>query len=501
MPRQHVVEIDEAADGAGRSPEAAEAVPGDPAASDGSSAREHVGAADGPARAAGASDADDATGDDTGAAADAQATPDSGVDTSGPEHADVMDSDYAQMAGSELATTPSAQTDADAAARPDTDAKAGLDTAEEAEVASVATSDGGPEKAAGRTLRGRFRMPATRRDRVIAAVCVVVVLAGAGTLAWWRLTALPSDAAFRFDGQVTTVDQLDRRIDALRALYGVEQPQDPAKADGFRRDVAKSVALSDILDKAASDMQVVVADKQVNDTMDRYVEQQFGADGHNTFVKALGNVGTSENAVRDEIRRQLTVSALMTRVVGAITVTDSDVKTAYDQRRATLGTPEKRSLRNIVVKDQQTAQTVLDQLKAGTPIEKVASASSLDASTKDKGGALGDVARSEMEQPVADAAFGVPAGQLYGPVQGAHGWNVGRVDAITPFVPATFDQASAGLRQALQVERTLAVWRDWLGQQIRAAGVQYADAFRPADPDAAPSVDQPGSPALGGQPG
>ncbi|MCF7550723.1 peptidyl-prolyl cis-trans isomerase [Pseudonocardia sp. WMMC193] len=339
------------------------------------------------------------------------------------------------------------------------------------------------------------RVPTPARGRIVAAVLAVVLLAGAGTLAWWRVTALPEDAAFRYAGQVTTVDQLDQRIDALRALYGVEEPQDPAEADAFRRDVAKSVALSDILDDAAAADQVVVADKQVSDTLDRYIEQQFGTDGRAAFVTALGNVGTSEAAVRDEVRRQLTVSALMTKVVGTITVTDDDVEAAYDERRATLGTPERRSLRNIVVKDQAAAQAALDQLRSGAPIETVAAGASLDASTRDKGGALGDVAKGELEASVGEAAFAVAPGAFYGPVQGEHGWNVGRVDGVTPFVPASLDQVAAGLKQALQVERTLAVWKDWLGARIQDADVEYADAYRPADPDAVPSTLTPTEPA------
>lgn len=346
----------------------------------------------------------------------------------------------------------------------------------------------------------RLRMPTSGRGRFLAAALVLVLLAGAGGVAWWRITALPSDAAYRYDGHVVTVDQLDQRIDVLRALYGVEQPQDPGKADAFRRDVAKSDAVSGILDEAAADRRIVVADKQVEDTLDRYVEQQFGPGGRDAFVKALGNVGTSESAVRDEVRRQLTVSRLMEQVVGTITISDADLKAAYDQRKGTLGTPEKRTLRNIVVTGQQDAQSVLDQLTAGTPIEQVAATRSLDASTKDAGGSLGEVARADLEQPVGDAAFGVgSAGQFYGPVQGAHGWNVGRVDAITPFVPATYEQVAGGLAQALQVERSLAVWRDWLGQQIQEAGVEYADAYRPADPDAVPSIGSVGAPT-GGEP-
>ena len=341
----------------------------------------------------------------------------------------------------------------------------------------------------------RLRMPTSRRGRLLAAALALVLLAGAGGVGWWRMTALPSDAAYRYDDHVVTIDQLDQRIDVLRALYGVEQPEDPGKADTFRRDVAKSDAVSGILDAAAADRQIVVADKQVEDTLDRYVEQQFGPGGRDAFVKALGNVGTSESAVRDEVRRQLTVSRLMQQVVGTITISDADLKAAYDQRKETLGTPEKRTLRNIVVAGQQDAQSVLDQLAAGTPIEQVAATRSLDASTKGAGGSLGEVARADLEQPVGDAAFGVgSAGQFYGPVQGAHGWNVGRIDAITPFVPATYEQVAVGLRQALQVERSLAVWRDWLGQQIRDAGVEYADAYRPADPDAVPSIESVGAP-------
>lgn len=357
----------------------------------------------------------------------------------------------------------------------------------------------GPEGAATGS-RTRWNLPRTTHGRIIAIVLTVALVAAAGAAVWLRVTALPADAAFRLDGDVVTVDQLDQRIDTLRALYGVEQPQEPDRIDAFRRDVAKSVALSDILDKAAADRQIVVADKQVSDTLDRYVEQQFGAGGRDTFVRALGNVGTSEAAVRDEIRRQLTVNQLMQQVVGVVTVSDQDVRAAYDQRRNSLGTPEKRSIRNIVVTSEQAARSALDQIRSGTPIEQVAATRSLDASTKDKGGALGDVARTDLEQPVADGAFEVAAGGLYGPVKGTHGWNIGRVDGVTPFVPATFDQVEGGLKQVLQAERSLAIWKDWLSRQITDADVEYADVYRPADPDAVPSPQDPATPQVGSAP-
>ncbi|GAA2536701.1 MULTISPECIES: peptidyl-prolyl cis-trans isomerase [Pseudonocardia] len=365
----------------------------------------------------------------------------------------------------------------------------GPESAEDAESAESAGT--GPNR------RG-LRLPTTWAGRAAAAAVVVVVAAAAAGAVWWQASALPADAAYRLDGRTVTVEQLDQRVVALQALYGVQAPEDPAAADGFRRDVAKSVVLSDILDREALERGVVVADKQVTDTRDRYIEEQFGPGGRDAFVRALGNVGTSEESVLDEIRRQMTVGLLMQDVVGTVTVTDEELRAAYADRQDTLGTPERRTLRNIVVESEEQARAAFDEIRGGVAFEQVAADRSRDESTRGTGGLLGDLARDELEAPVGDAAFAVAPGELYGPVQGQFGWNVGRVDAVIPFVPASFDQVADGLRQALQVERSLAIWQDWIAQQVRDADVVYAEHFRPADPDAAPSFGSP-APAEGTQ--
>jgi peptidyl-prolyl cis-trans isomerase C len=351
-----------------------------------------------------------------------------------------------------------------------------------------------PAAADGAGVRRRLRLPVSG-GRLVAAVVVVALLVAASGVFWWRATALPADAAYRLDGRVVTVDELDQRLVALRALYGVEAPDDPAAADGFRRDLARSVVLSDILDREAADRAIVVADKQVTDTRDRYIEEQFGAGGREAYVQALANVGTSDAAVLDEIRRQLTVGRLMEAVVGRIEISDDELRAAYEERQGRLGTPERRTLRNIVVETEQEARLVVDELRAGTPFEQVAAARSRDASTRESGGLLGELGRAELEGPVGEAAFAVAPGELYGPVQGQFGWNVGRVDAVTPFVPAGFDQVAEGLRQALEVERGIAVWRDWIADRLRDADVDYAEEYRPADPDAPPPFGAPAAPA------
>lgn len=345
--------------------------------------------------------------------------------------------------------------------------------------------------------RIRLRVPASRRGKTaLAAVLVLVIGAAAAVLIWVRLSGLPDGAAFAFDDHVVTRADLDKRGQALEALYGVVAPDEPAKRDAFRRDLAKSVAVSMILDDAAKQRRIVVADKQARDVLDRYVTSQFGDEGRAAFARALGNVGTSERAVLDEIKRQLAVGRLMDQVVGDVSIDEDALRAAFAKRKTELGVPERRAVRNIVVAQRNEAREVLGQLRSGVSFEKVAAARSLDGSTRESGGRLGELSRDELEPAVADAVFGIAPGQLYGPVKGEFGWNVGRVDRVEPPEPARYDDVEKTLKQTLTSEESLRRWREWLAQRIREAGVEYADEFQPADPDAPPTLT--GRPGEGG---
>ncbi|HJR89992.1 MAG TPA: peptidylprolyl isomerase, partial [Aeromicrobium sp.] len=113
---------------------------------------------------------------------------------------------------------------------------------------------------------------------------------------------------------------------------------------------------------------------------------------------------------------------------------------------------------------------------------------SIDESTRRVGGDLGYLAASQLEAPVAKAAFGVQEGQVYGPVKGSHGWNVGVVAAVAPIQPARYADVKAAFRKQLQQEQEVRIWTDWLAKVIREADIHYADAYRPADPDAPPPL-------------
>ena len=342
---------------------------------------------------------------------------------------------------------------------------------------------------------------ATWPGRIIAVVLVLAVVAGVGGGLWWQSRKVPEGAALVVGERVVTIPELDERVQTLRALYGVQPPtEDPARMDGFRRDAAKAVAVSMVLEDRATEMGVGVADTKVRQALDQYITQQLGPgpSARDEFVKVLGNVGTSEDKVLAEIRQQMALGDLFNRVTEGVTTSDDDLRAAFPQYAQRLGKPESRQLSNIVVTNKDAAQRLATQLRGGGDFAAAAKSNSIDNATRDSGGALGAVRADQLQPEYAKAAFSTPAGQVFGPVQNQFGWNVGRVGAVTPGAPAQFDQVQDTLRQAVDLDRRLAAWGRWMTDSLADADVRYADDYRPADPDSVPTGGSPGLP--GGTP-
>lgn len=322
-----------------------------------------------------------------------------------------------------------------------------------------------------------------QRRATLAAACLVA----AGSLAQlgvrWA-TALPSDAALRVGEAVVTKQDLQHRMDVLGALYGVQQPKDGAQLAQFHRDGAKSVAVSMILSDAAREHGIVISDQDARNDLNTVIQKNY-PQGREAFIQTLGANGASEQDVLNELKSQLEVSKLFDAVTKSVpAAADSEVSAAVAARSADAFTPEKRHLRNIVVRDEQQARQLAAQASSGADFGALAKQSSIDQSTKDNGGDLGTVASNQLDPQYANTAFAGTKGSVFGPVKTQYGWNVGQVADVAAAQQLPLDQ----VKQNLTNRHRFAVWQDWLAKTIAGAHAEYADDYRPADPDAAPPI-------------
>lgn len=324
---------------------------------------------------------------------------------------------------------------------------------------------------------------------LLAAVAVVVL----ATASWsgidtpWNDEPLPDTAVMRIGEDVVEVSELEDRIESLEALYGVVPPTDADKLDDFRRDAAQSLAVSLVIEQEAEERGIVVPRKKAETELAKIVSEQLGGD-RAAFEQYLDRAGLSEDVILDEITRTLVNQRLFEEVVADVEpATEADAKAEFDERADEMRAPERRRLSNIVVETKEVAQQVLDQLEDGGSFEAVARRVSLDPATREEGGDLGLRALEELDPTYGEAAFGAEEGGLFGPVESEYGWNVGLVREVVPGEPYTFAEVKQTLLESLTTTAQLDVWREFLRDALADADVEYADDYRPDDPDSLPS--------------
>lgn len=334
----------------------------------------------------------------------------------------------------------------------------------------------------------KLRVVPRGRGKVVALVLgVLVLVAGLVRLGVAWASDLPDGAVLRVGDVVVDEERFRRRVQVLQALYGVREPEEPGARENFRRDAAKSIAVSTILDQAAAGRGVVVGDKAVRDALGKLIDNQL-EDGHEAFTRFLADQGLSEKDVLDEVKRQLVTSRLLEQVTADVrTPSAADVRKAYEDHRDRMVEPERRHLLNIVVDSEQKAKALRAEAGSGAGFRELAARRSLDGSTRDKGGDLGTLAAADLDPDFAKAAFATPPRTVFGPVKSQHGWNVGYVAGVEPEKPLPYEQVAARLKDELATKWELDAWRAWLGERIQGADVDYADAYLPEDPDAPPA--------------
>jgi peptidyl-prolyl cis-trans isomerase D len=139
------------------------------------------------------------------------------------------------------------------------------------------------------------------------------------------------------------------------------------------------------------------------------------------------------------------------QLAAQITVSESDLRAAYEKAKDRYVTPEKRRASHILIaipagKDgdaiaRKKAEDILAQARAGKDFAALAKQYSQDPGSAAKGGDLGWAERSNFVAPFAEALFSAPVGEIRGPVKTQYGYHIIRVDEVQPGKTQTFEQA------------------------------------------------------------
>lgn len=111
---------------------------------------------------------------------------------------------------------------------------------------------------------------------------------------------------------------------------------------------------------------------------------------------------------RDEMRRE----KLLARMAGEIPdATDAEVQAFYEKNQKDFRSGEEVRVRQILVHDEKLAESIREQLRAGTPFGELSAAHSLAPNAK-RGGEIGFVSRGDLPKMFEEEIFSLAEGEV-----------------------------------------------------------------------------------------
>lgn len=146
------------------------------------------------------------------------------------------------------------------------------------------------------------------------------------------------------------------------------------------------------------------------------------------------------------------------QIAARITLTDADLREAYEKSKSKYSQGEKRHSRHILIKDgpdaAKTAEQVLAEArKPGADFGALAKKYSTDAGSAGQGGDLGWVEHGYLVKPFEDALFAMKPGEIRGPVKSEFGYHIIKLEEVQPAKTRSFEEARAEIESQLRSDR------------------------------------------------
>lgn len=222
---------------------------------------------------------------------------------------------------------------------------------------------------------------------------------------------------------------LESELKAQVQFHIMNNRLDPA-TPGLQDQVLQSMINEKLIIAKAIEDSVVVSDEEVQQQMDRVIQQRIQQVGSEQRLEEYYGMPLSKikREYRDELRKNLLAQRLQQQRFGATQINRREVEEFFESYRDSLPrVAEEVDLAHIFVKPRASDRVRLeavakisamrDSIVAGADFAVIARAYSQDPGSAQQGGDLGWVRRGQFVKEFETAAFALSEKQLSGPVE------------------------------------------------------------------------------------
>jgi len=175
----------------------------------------------------------------------------------------------------------------------------------------------------------------------------------------------------------------------------------------------------------------------------------------------------------EEFKKLTLISLLLQKEIEEKSkVTDKDVKDYYEAHKAELTTNNQVRASHILVKNEEEAKKILDQVRKGADFAKIAKEKSIDTGSAKNGGDLGFFSRGQMVPEFENAAFALKQGEVGGPVKTQFGYHIIKVTGKKEGKIVEFDKVKDLLTQKVTAEKQKQVFDSYMNELKKSYKVE-----------------------------
>jgi peptidyl-prolyl cis-trans isomerase D len=139
--------------------------------------------------------------------------------------------------------------------------------------------------------------------------------------------------------------------------------------------------------------------------------------------------------------------------VASMSVSEQEIADYYNKNQATYGARETRSVSQVVVPDQGTANAIAARAKGGAALAAAAAPAGANAAVTTLADQTRDAYAGVAGDKAAAAVFSAPSGTIVGPLQSDFGWVVAKVDSVKSQGGKTLAQAHDEIAAKLDIDK------------------------------------------------
>jgi peptidyl-prolyl cis-trans isomerase C len=263
------------------------------------------------------------------------------------------------------------------------------------------------------------------------------------------------------------------------------QPVTETQLNDMKANILEGMINEEVLYQQATDQDIAASDTEVDERIQQY-RSQYGEDG---FADALSRAGMTEEQLRREIRRSLTIQRLLEEeVTGGLEVTESEQREFYDENTNMFAQPESVTASHILISTQeaqteearQEARTRAEELKSqldeGADFAELAREHS-EGPSASRGGSLGEFSRGQMVPPFEEAAFALEAGEISDIVETRFGYHIIRVEEKSDGGTTPYEEVKGQIGQYLEQQKQQEAIQSYIDELKAEADIERNVSF------------------------